>query len=1003
MVAVEKEIPWCTIFLVLGAFVSNIFVLIGNLDAAASFTNIGQSTGGWSGVGTALADAFDKELATLMNNVTLSLSHAVADITHVNSELDMMISVVGGKSDASLLQLAHGAAEVAVRHHANRTHAAQFPGMPVFNPYAMVEEAAKAEIAAVVKFEVGKANKLLTHFLKAITPALIQIGKWEISFGSKLQEDISQFGTTIDWVQKSFDSMMAKLKGPDPAYEQVMLYNTFDLFDPTANNCITEKDLLGAAAMYGITALSGIKGESVFEKYSGSDGCIDSDEYIGMVNDPGLNGIVTTVLRTYSEGLSKVAGTIGQARLRSAVASSVVTYFDLVSAKNHTKVGWICERITNGSLPMAFTSVVLMELAFSASNPNVLSTIPVGPLVVEFMLYQNMSYTLEAFEMMSQPSFWTTEGFLPTHLASTVETVGQWIQAGINATKMGTNPAMLHTPQYNPLPSMPKKKMPKKQNSDKSSDKASHASLLEETSGTNALAQAEAKFKSGYVARLQATAAAEIKRQKHQDHVALIERRESLTESHTSQHLFRELLGGKTMSKGSLNPTEWQVLHQGVPAVPATLEFAKFLAWNSSSASAVFLHDCFKYSSTSSNQLDAFANEIQNFVGMTQSFLTTIMSYSGEKGIMFLEGEILNFVKGAEIALVSALIPKVDAIVDSVVNEVQKTVGHSDPLAVIAKVKGEIDSIMSGGASTGSSMAMLQLEVNAAGAAVPAKKEGAVAAVEGDVLMVFEEMHILMGDLMALLPSAVSTVNGARDEVSRVAQMMTSIFATFGTLGPELFNDISFAYSALWTTYFVLLLPMVIGTLFYGLWASGFFGGPQAADWPEETEEEAARPKSFGDRMSTCYNACCICCGKCHDSMMCFWSCIIIYQVIVLAMFIVGILLCMLNGINLFLDSSCLEIYMLSQSDMCLSVLNSVKGFISTFTVDPLIPLEQTCDKKSLLMCQLIGEKMNTSMVYTSIFSFASAILQYQLVIESAILHERARMRRIVQELQKRP
>ena len=34
------------------------------------------------------------------------------------------------------------------------------------------------------------------------------------------------------------------------------------------------------------------------------------------------------------------------------------------------------------------------------------------------------------------------------------------------------------------------------------------------------------------------------------------------------------------------------------------------------------------------NQLDAFANEIQNFVGMIESFLTTISTYAGPKGTM---------------------------------------------------------------------------------------------------------------------------------------------------------------------------------------------------------------------------------------------------------------------------------------------------------------------------------------------------------------------------------
>ena len=372
--------------------------------------------------------------------------------------------------------------------------------------------------------------------------------------------------------------------------------------------------------------------------------------------------------------------------------------------------------------------------------------------------------------MMSQPSFWTTEGFLPTHLAEIVEVVGVWIHAGINATKSGTNPAAMSTA-------------------------AMDASLLEEsaaeTAESSALAQAEAKFKFGYVARLKTAALAEIKRQKHKDHSALIERRESLTESHTSEQLFKELLGGKTMSRGSLTPTEWQVLHQGVPAVPATLEFAKLLAWNASRDSGIFLHGCFKYSSISSNQLDAFANEINNFVSKTQSFLTTIMTYSGQKGIEFLESEIMGFVKGAETALVSAIEPKVDAIVNRVIDTVENELHGAppDPATIIAKIKGELDSIMSGGASAAKSMAMIQLEClpgAGKGAADPsgvAKAASTASGVEGDMLMVFEEMRTLMGDLMALLPSAVSTVNGARSEVAMVAQMMTSIFATFGT-GP---------------------------------------------------------------------------------------------------------------------------------------------------------------------------------------------------------------------------
>lgn len=1007
---VEKEIPWCTIFLVLAAFTANTLVLIGNLDAAASFHTIGQSAGGWSDVGTAMAKSFDSELATLMNEVTLSLSHAVKDINEVNNQIDSMVSEIGKKSDTSLLELAGSATNVALMQQAGSTNAQQLPTQVAIqaDDFALVKKAAMKDVKATVNAEVVKVNTVLRSFLKAITPALLQIGKWEISFGSKLQADIAEFGTTIDWVQKSFDTMMAKLKGPDPAWEEFMIYNTFNLFDPTANNCITQKDLLGAAAMYGVTPLQGIKGEKVFKEFADKDGCIDQDGYLNMLNAPGLDGIVTTVLRTYAEGLSKVAGTVGQARLRPAAAACVVTYLDFESAKNHTKVGWIVERLTNSSLPMAFTSVVMMELGMQASNPNILSTIDVGQLVIDFMLYQNMSATVEAFDLMSKPSFWTSEGFLPTQLSAVVGTVGHWMKEGISATQNGTNPAQLKAAaaegsdkkvERDEKNGMDGKDIKDSKNSkDASGSKDTKASLLQVLQGAessaSALAEMDAMFKSGYTERMQTSAAAEIERQKHQDHLALVERRESLTESHSSSHLFRELLGGKTMSQGTLSPTEWQVLHQGVPAVPATLEFTKFLGWNASRDAGVFLHGCFKYSSTSSNQLNAFANEIKSFVGKTQSFLTTIMSYSGQKGIDFLDSEITGFVAGAEKALVSAIEPTIDAVVSTVIAKVkaiEPTIGGVDPQAIISEVKVEFASVVSAGAGSQKSMAMVQLD-----SGLPA------GGAKDETMMVFEEIRTLMGDLMSLLPSAVSTVNGARDEVAQVAQVMTAIFEKFGVLAPSLFDDISFAYSALWTVYFIFLLPLTLGTLYYAMWASGWMGGPQAADWQEQSEEEAARPTGFCDRLSTCWTACCICCGSCHDSAMFFWSCIIIYQVIVLVIFIVAIVLCMLNGIKLFFTSSCLEIYMLDQSDMCLSVLNSVKGFISSFVVDPLIPLEDTCNRKSLLMCELIGAKMQRSMVYTTIFSFVSAILQFQLVIESCVLHERARMRRIVQEMQKR-
>jgi hypothetical protein len=474
-------------------------------------------------------------------------------------------------------------------------------------------------------------------------------------------------------------------------------------------------------------------------------------------------------------------------------------------------------------------------------------------------------------------------------------------------------------------------------------------------------------------------------------------KREKLFESTSSNQLFYNFLGGKTMNNGNfldgLTPTEWETLHVGVPAVPATLEFAKFLSWNCSLDAALYLHNVFEYTSYSSNQLDAFANDIQNFVVKTQSFLTTIETYSGESGIKYLESEFMGFVDGAESAIISAIEPMIDNIITEVVDAVEKAGETVDPAKILQEVEQEFESIIGGmkPKSTKAVAALQEYAVSAAGQSMALTTKDAS-------MEIFEEISTLLGDLMNLLPAAVSTIRSARSEVCTVAQTMTSIFDVFAVKGPEIFDEVASLYSTLWIVYFILLIPLTLGTLAYGFWASGYMGGPAAADWADESEEEAARPKSFGEKMGSCWNACCICCGRCHDNALCFWSCIIVLQIIVLVIFVVAIVLSMLAGVKAFISMACEEIYMLNEADMCYNVLSSVKGFITTFTVDPMIPLEETCDAKKLLMCNLIGEKMKNSVILTVVFSFLSALFQYQLIVESAVLHERAVMRRMYDE-----
>merc|ERR1719263_864642 len=153
------------------------------------------------------------------------------------------------------------------------------------------------------------------------------------------------------------------------------------------------------------------------------------------------------------------------------------------------------------------------------------------------------------------------------------------------------------------------------------------------------------------------------------------------------------------------------------------------------------------------------------------------------------------------------------------------------------------------------------------------------------------------------------------------------------------------------------------------------------------------------ERLKACCNCCCTCISRCHDSQLCFWSCIIVFQIIVLLIFIIALVICMLAGIKMFFTSSCAELYLLSEADVCTNDLQSIKSFVPAFVVDELIPLEDTCSTKNLTLCAMIGAEMQQSMILTTIFSIVSAILSFQLVIESSVLHERARMRRIVSGL----
>jgi len=257
---------------------------------------------------------------------------------------------------------------------------------------------------------------------------------------------------------------------------------------------------------------------------------------------------------------------------------------------------------------------------------------------------------------------------------------------------------------------------------------------------------------------------------------------------------------------------------------------------------------------------------------------------------------------------------------------------------------------------------------------------------------VLDKLVITLRALTNLVPTATNTLKLARTQVSKAAENMDSVFTMFEARGPEIFNNIASYWRLIWSLYFFFLLPMSIMMCYYGFWASGYCGGPQPFD-----ESETPPPTTMGERLRVCCSGCCTCMQRFHDKDLCFWSAVLLMQVVVLLIFIISILLCILAAVKAFITSGCAQVYLLGDIKVCAATLESVKGWLETFHVEAIgEAIEPVCTQQALLTCQLISSKMKTSAILTTVFSFLGTLFSLQMLIESAILHEMAKFRRIV-------
>jgi len=883
MAGPTKVTPWCTIFLVAGALTAHTLVLYGNLTTSRMLGSVGQSTQGWSNVGMQLAGSLLEDLEPAMATTATYLTSSIEVVEQIQKSTDVVLTMSGSTTDSAL-------------EHINKV-ASNMTGVEDIK--AQVMDA----IRTVVHHLMDKITPLINKFLELMRPALDKMQEWLTTFGGKIQAHLEEFGATMDKAQKMFDQVMAQASPAAGLNADVMVYNTFTLFDSDNSGEVQAGDLQEVSGIFGIPALSGDKPKQLVKKYDADGGGgLDEEEFANFVEDPAIPGIMAVVLRKYAKTLATIGGQVKAAKKRDEVAVATVNYLTLVCAKNHTRVEWIAQAFTNGSLPLKFTSSVLKELAQNQDNPNAMGSVDVGADVVGAMLELGPDHIVKMMKLVGSAAWWDSEGFDVDEMPSTLASLAGWLAASDTGKQ-----------------------------------------VLEDGLGLDDGGSKDDLVSAAYrVGKEQSRKFSSDKAGGHAEDAA------ALYASQCAQVLRDRLLGGTAAAAAGRDEEGASAIKGGKMALPATLEFARWLSFNATSTSNLRNNEAAEYMGTTSSALQAFATEVNGMVSKTQNLLNLISTYASPHGVDRLVNQSLEFVKDATEDVVIVCEDYVDSRFAAL--ECELNIGTCNAtLASPDWVKHGIQD--------------LNLELT------------------GAFAFITDTLH----DLKVVLPPALKNMKYARKEVTSLSHGLSSVMTVLGLKAPPLFAQLSEIVKTVWVAYYVLFFTLTVAMLLYGFWASGWFGGPQVHD--DDGGYQA--PTGVVGRLRAVRGACCACFSKCGDTALCFWSAIILMEILVLVLFLITIAVCILGGVKAFLAAGCSQVYILGDNTICTTAMVMLRTFLKTFDVGG-VDVSDLCTTEKLMTCQVIKEEAMAGLLLAIFGAVVATLLSMQMVVEMAILHERA-------------
>jgi hypothetical protein len=255
--------------------------------------------------------------------------------------------------------------------------------------------------------------------------------------------------------------------------------------------------------------------------------------------------------------------------------------------------------------------------------------------------------------------------------------------------------------------------------------------------------------------------------------------------------------------------------------------------------------------------------------------------------------------------------------------------------------------------------------------------------------MVFTIIIDLLDMLKSILPTVIEDMKFAKKEVGSVASTLKSIFHVFKEKGPKLFDEVAEEYKAIWWSYYIAFVFLTFLILFYAFWAY---------DWFKPSEDTGPRQPSNNGCVRCCMGVL-DCLRDCQDTNLCFWSCVLVSECVILTMFIVSILFCVVAGIKAFIAFGCAQIYVLGDDKICTNIMIGLQEWMSSFWKDMPTEITGACEADTLVACKAITHKLMLSAKQTVAGSMAAAFFSLQLIFLSAKLHERARYNHVVEKM----